>query len=924
MNTRATATACAIVLACCADVSRLPAQERGAASVDHQVRGLTNAARVLMIGAHPDDEDTQLITWLARGRQVETAYLSLTRGDGGQNLIGNELGEALGAIRTQELLAARRLDGGRQFFTRAYDFGFSKNADETLTHWDRDSLLADIVTVLRAFRPQVVVSVWSGTPEDGHGHHQLVGMLAREAFDASADTTRFPAWRYGQPWEAMKFYRSARQTPAAATLTMNVGEYDPVLGRAYGEVAAESRAEHRSQGQGRAQLQRGVLFDYLVRMASRVNESTPAPNERSMFDGIDTSLARFARANRAVVGAQPQAPGSVGVTLATIQTLADSARGNLDLGRPDRIVRWLAPAASLAERLRRGIPVCTLPPRTTRSGSSSEPREGVVVYAGAVPGAPCDAESMDLDATLDVLRARTATALLTAAGIVVEASAPRELLAFGDSMPVDVRVYNRGRESVTIEGMTMSGTPATVLRDITLAPDSVAHATVSVIGLPDTRPWWLGRRRPDVAGGDMFPARASPADGLTRVSYGAAAGLRPGASVPEDRRRETNVTVSVRVGDASITTSAGPIIYRSSDPVLGEQNRPVGGVPAVSLAFDGGLEWVIASKPLDRLIRLTLKSYSMAPRTMSFTVISPAGIRVDSVPASLTLEAGEVKELFLRLRGQLKPGRYDFGVVAVTEQGKYFEGLTTIEYPHIAPIRIYRSSGVYLQAVEIAIPATLSVAYVQGVGDESAKALRQLGIPVSLVQAAELPVLDLSRFTTLVVGPRAFEAHPELVAYNARVLDFAKKGGTVVVQYGQQEMTRPGLLPFPITLTSPAQRVTEEQAPVTVLDPKSRLLNTPNKLAESDWAAWVQERALYMPATIDPRWSTPIEMHDPGEAENKGALLVAPMGKGMYVYTTLSLFRQIPGGVPGGPRLFVNLLSAGLETERVTPRRIQP
>jgi hypothetical protein len=297
---------------------------------------------------------------------------------------------------------------------------------------------------------------------------------------------------------------------------------------------------------------------------------------------------------------------------------------------------------------------------------------------------------------------------------------------------------------------------------------------------------------------------------------------------------------------------------------------------------------------------------------------------VDSLPASLTLEAGEVRELYLRLRGQLKPGRHEFGVVAVTTAGLYMEGLRTIAYPHIQPIRLYRSSGIYLQAVEITIPATLSVAYVPGVSDESAGALRQLNVPVSVVQAEELRVLDLSRFTTIVLGPRAFEAHSELVAYNSRLLDFARKGGTVVVQYGQTEMARPGLLPFAVSYERTPQRVTEEQAPVTVLDAKARVLNAPNKIGESDWAEWVQERALYMPNAVDAHWSTPLEMHDPGEPENKNALLVATVGKGLYVYTTLSLFRQIPAGVAGGPRLLINLLSAGLDAEHAVPRKVQP
>ncbi|HVT39759.1 MAG TPA: PIG-L family deacetylase [Gemmatimonadaceae bacterium] len=871
-------------------------QERGAVALDQSVRGLSVTARVLMIAAHPDDEDTNLITWLVRGRQVETAYLSLTRGDGGQNLIGNELGEALGAVRTEELLAARRLDGGRQYFTRAYDFGFSKSAEETFKHWDHDSLLGDIVTVIRAFRPHVVVSVWSGTPADGHGHHTASGILSREAYDAAGDTSRFPASQYGQAWEPLKFYRSARFNGATGTLSMNVGEYDAVLGRGYGEIAGESRAQHRSQGQGRAQLQRGTAMDFVAREASRVNEGTRPATERSLFDGVDTSFARLIRS----VAPPQRGP------LEAIASLADSARRAMDPERPWILVRWLARAAELSQTMREATPRCVASSRSFNSRAA----------AGRTD---CSSAAMDLDAALDILRARTATAVLTASAIVVEASAPKELLAFGDSMPVTVTVYNRGREPVTLVDVELTGTLHRPLAPTSIAPDSALRSAQSVIGFVDTRPWWFGRRSHD-----MFPLRMSPADGVARISYGPDGDLRPGVAVPEDARRVTDVVATVRLAGSTIRTSVGPIIYRSSDPVLGEQNRPAGGVPAVSMSFDGGLEWLPAGKPMDRLIRLTLRSYATTARTMAFQVVAPPGIRVDSVPASLTLEAGDERELFLRVRGQLKAGRYEFGVIAATPMGKYAEGLTSVEYPHIRPLRLYRSSALYLQAVDIIVPAALSVAYVQGVGDDVAKSLRQLGIPVAVVQPAELPLFDLSRFTTVVVGPRAYEAHRELVAYNSRLIDFAKKGGTVVVQYGQQEMARPGLLPYPIALARPAQRVTEEDAPVTVLDARSRVLTSPNAMGGSDWADWVQERALYMPSTIDPHWATPLEMHDPGEPPNKGALLVAPVGKGTYVYTTLALFRQVPSGVPGGPRLLVNLLSAGLDPERARQGKVQP
>ena len=885
------------------------AQVRGAAETDQFVRGTTVTGRVLMIAAHPDDEDTQLIAYLARGTRVQTAYLSLTRGDGGQNLIGNELGESLGAIRTEELLAARRVDGGHQYFTRAFDFGFSKTAEETYKHWDHDSLLADVVTVIRAFRPHVIVSVWSGTPADGHGHHQVAGLIAREAYDAAADTVRFPVKKYGRAWAPAKFYRSARfggrgggggGAPPGA-VGMNVGEYDPVLGQSYAEIAGESRAQHRSQGFGGFQIRKGAQLDYVRREASRVNESTPAAEEKSIFDGIDTTFARLVRA------AQPDAAADLAKAGANL----DSAQAAVDLHHPDRVSLWLARGARLVQQARELVPRCAF-----------DVHRGRVRVIGDMidNSADCNTTALDLDASLDIVAKRASEAAFEAAGIAVEATAPKELLAFGDSMPVTLTVYNRGHDNVSLtyarinDALPFLSTPLVII-----SPDSSVRLTRSVIGLVDSRPWWISPHT-----GDMFPAHESPSDGLARVSVADQGPLTlvPGVAIPEDERRLTNVSVTANIAGQMVTEDAGPITFHSSDPLLGEQNRPVGGVPAVTLQFDGGLEWMVANKPINHLLRLSLKSFSDSPRTFSFKLIAPQDIRVDSLPASMTLKAKEEKEIFLRVHGQLKPGRYEFGVVAVTENGKYMEGFRTIEYPHIRPIRMYRSSALYLQAVDINIPATLSIAYIPGVGDNSAASLRQLGIPVATITAEELPVADLSRFSTIVVGTRAYEAHRELVTYNNRLLDFARKGGTLVVQYGQDIATL-GVMPFPVT-TPRTSRVTVEEAPVTILDPKSRVLNSPNKIGPDDWADWVQERGLYMPTVIDPHYSTPLEMHDPGEPEIRGGLLVAPLGKGTYVFTSLSLFRQIPAAVPGGMRLFMNLLSAGIEPERAAPKKVIP
>ncbi len=869
-------------------------QERGAPALDQMIRGLTNTGRVLMVGAHPDDEDTQLITWLTRGRQVETAYLSLTRGDGGQNLIGNELGESLGAIRTEELLAARRVDGGRQFFTRAYDFGFSKTAEETYKHWDHDSLLGDVVTVIRAFRPHVIVAVFSGTPADGHGHHQVSALLAREAYEAAADTVRFPPGKFGQVWIPLKFYRGARGNHVAGAIGMNVGEYDAVLGRSYSEIASASRSQHRSQGFGVLQ-RKGAQMDYVLRLATRVNESASAADEKSMFDGIDTSFARLARMEPSRTRADEQR-----ARVAAVSAIADSVRVALNLRRPGSVVPWLAKIAEAAQLNRFGLPACA---------SADTGRAGTT----------CSQQQLDLFASLDIFRQRSAAALFAAAGIAVEVLADSELVAFGDSMVVNVNIYNRGKDTVTFVDAYLTGARPQQQVPVTILPDSAMHFTRYVRGLVDTRPWWVGNRK-----GDMFAARRSPLDGVSRVATAPGTGDAPGVSIPEDIRRESDATVVLGIAGAVIRTSVGSIIHRFADPVLGEQQRPVGGVPPVTIEFDQQLEWIPTTKPIDRLLRVTVKSFANAPMTLALKAIAPGGIRVDSLPLSLILQPREQREFFLRLRGSLKPGRYEFGIYGETQDGaRYAEGFREIVYAHIRPIRMYHSSALYLQAVEITVPPHLSVGYVQGVGDVVASYLRQLGIPVVILSPSELGVTDLTRFSTIVVGPRAYGANRELVAYNGRLFDFAKKGGTLIVQYGQNEMMRPSVMPYPIQLNRPtAARVTEEDAPVTILDQKSKVLNWPNRIGDGDWANWVQERALYMPSIIDPHYATPLEMHDPRETDNKGAVLITPLGKGTYIYTTLSLFRQIPGGVPGGPRLFVNLLSAGLD-ERI-PLKVQP
>ena len=716
--------------------------------------------RVLVIGAHPDDEDNQIIAWLDRGGNARTAYLSLTRGDGGQNLIGNELGEALGVIRTQELLAARRVDGADQYFTRAYDFGFSKSAEETYRHWPKDSLLNDVVKVVRAFRPQIIIAIFSGTPRDGHGQHQVSAMLAKEAYERSMDTVRFPVSQFGAPWTVSKLYRDAWFNFNQATLRINVGEYSPELGKSYAEVAGESRSQHKSQGFGTS-LPKGVVWAQVTREATRVNESTPPAQEKSIFDGIN---------------AKP----------------------------PSR-----------------------------------------------------DAKIAELDNA-----------------VVLEAFADRPYVALGDSALVSAALYNRSRSAIKVEGRTVE-------------PDSAYRWKVWVKGTETTEPWWLESAR----NGDLF----SPA--ITTESEQA-----------REKGNRVSIVFSPAGSNASVTRSV-PVTYRYVDPVRGEVQRPLAVAPAVSVTLDNVSELARAKSDMSRFYNVTLRSAMLKPATVSVQLTLPSGLRADSASRTITLDSAATRTVTFRVHGKLNPGIHSVKATAMLNGQTFSRGYIPIEYEHITPERIYRSSEVAIHAIDIDVPSRLDVAYIRGVGDNVEPALEQLGIPVTVIEPRAIPTVDLSKFSTVVVGPRAYQANRELIDNNTYLLNFAKSGGTLVVQYGQYEMMRPGMMPYQIAINRPHDRVTEENAPIKVIDASSPLLKNPNPISAADFNDWVQERSLYMPRTFDAHYHPLVELNDPGEEPNKGGILVAPYGRGVYVYTTLAFFRQLPAGVGGAARLFVNLLS---------------
>ena len=844
------------------------AQERGAAALGPLVAGLGTSARVLVVGAHPEDDEPALLAYLSRGRGARAAYLSLTRGEGGVNLIGGEASEALGVLRTEELLAARRVDGGEQFFTRAFDFGFSKSVDETRERWWGEGQLGDVVRIVRAFRPHVIVSVHDVSDRDPHAHHRVAGMLAREAFEAAAtDTARYRPGAWGRPWRALKLYQlvaDSAGTDTTVTLRLNAGEYAPLLGRSFAEIGAESRGKQRTQGLG-VVPRPGARWLSLRLLAARWQADASA--EKSLFAGIDTTFGRLRRD-----GQDP----AIAAALDSIAPLVARVQGAYRADDPSAALEPLAALATLA----------------ARTGA----RSGLAAPGARIP-TPADP---DLVRSLEDLWRRAQDMLALGAGVAVEATAERDLVAqataadSSDTLRVAVAVHNRGRVPVSLELALLSNAPnARAVPRAVVAPDRAWRGTIAGTPRAVTQPWWREQGRIK----DMYNADVDGRTEEERAASNEAGTLR--------------VTTRLRIagGEAYVTV---PVVRRAADPVRGEVQRPVAVAPGITARVDRSRQYARAGAPLQRPLRVTLRSAYATPRDVEVTLDLPPGLGADSAKRRVQLPAGGTRDVTFLLRGTPAARRYDVPVIASTDKEMFVASVGTLEYDHVAPQRLYSTAGTNVQGVELTLPRGIAVAYLGAPGDAVPPMLQQLGVPVTVIDPAALllPVNTLSRFTAVVVGPRAYQTRPELADVNGTLLAYARAGGTLVVQYGQQEMTTPGLLPYPIALGTPAQRVTDESSPVRMLVPLSPVLSSPNRIGERDFAGWVQDRALFIPQTFDGRWRAALEVGDKDDPPARGALLVAPYGKGVYVYTTLSLFRQLPATNPGAARLFVNLLAA--------------
>ncbi len=824
-----------------------PVYDYGASGLAQTLKKINTTKSVMMIGAHPDDEDSGLLAYLARGENARTAYLSLTRGDGGQNIIGSELFESLGIIRTEELLQARRLDGAEQYFTRAFDYGFSKTLAEAKEKWDEKIVLCDAVRAIRTFRPLVVVSRFSGTTADGHGQHQFSGYIAPLAVRAAADSSQ--CQDAGQAWQVQKFYVSQGfRSTAEPSLKINTGQYDFLLGRSYFEIAMEGRSQHKTQEQGVLELKgekiSGVnLIDNYVQKVEK---------ETSIFDGVDASIRGIAKN-----------------TANSEETVAGK----------------LVQLQNITEKL-------------NEQGLEKEKFLPLLVQGWkAAYDAEWATRNPQTKFFLQKKQDEFTEAVKLAAGMQIDALADKETVVAGEDFLTTVKVFFPNADNIKVKEIVLKNSVGWQVSKIDAPKDANQNVFRREVGNENayfnvktpsdarpTQPYWMESER----NGFLYVWNADKNQTLP---------FQPPL---------VSADVKVEINGTEITLNQ-PVQYRFADDIRGEIRRDLDVVPALTVSLDQNLLIIPQSdKQQTRKISLNVKNNLPSVKSGTAELILPTGWRVKQKFGILqTNKKGENTSFVydVEIPANTKPGSYKIEAVAELVGETFNQTMNTIAYPHIQTHRFYTRAETKVAVLDLKT-APVKIGYIAGSGDRVADAIRQMGLSVELLNENDLTSGDLTQFDVIVVGIRASQVRPDFVANHQRLLDYVKNGGTMIVQY--QLPVYQSLLPFPAQMGA---RVADENAKVTILEPQSPIFNFPNKITDEDFKGWVQERNLYALTTTDANYKPLLEAHDTGEAENKGGLVVADIGKGKYVYCSYAFFRQLPAGVPGAYRLFANLLS---------------
>ena len=779
---------------------------------------------VLYVAAHPDDENTAVISYMAKGKMLRTGYLSITRGDGGQNLIGPEQSEQLGVIRTQELLEARKIDGGEQFFTRAVDFGYSKSADETFEIWDKDKILSDVVWAIRKFRPDVIITRFPTTGQGGHGHHTASAILALEAFDLANDPDAYPEQlNYLSTWQPKRIFWNA-WAPALQNLniditkipTINVGEFNPLLGKSYTEISALSRSMHKSQGFGSSAVRNNLLNHFLILNGDSVNSD--------LFEGIDISW------NRIEGGAEIE-----GLINQAINTFNDEN-----------------PAASI-ERL-------------------------VSIYKKINSVKDEYWKNVKLNEIKELIR--------SCSGIWIEAISDDEFAALNDTLKVKTAIVSRSQNDFILKQVSINGNNK-IIPNGYLKNGEMISQNFDIFIPEDSKvanPYWLDKQH---AVGNSF------IDDQTLIG------------TPESEP-SFNCTFAIEIFGEVIDFNV-PLYKRVTDPVDGETYRLVKIAPPVVINIEKDLYYFNGSSPKE--IKLILKSFKNDLSGKIDLSINSGWKTEPGIIDFSGLKKNQKKEYLIKVTPNISSGKSELTAKVLVDDTEYKMSITQIEYKHFLPQTIFSECKAGLESFNFEYDGVNKIGYIMGSGDKIPDFLTDIGFDVYMLDDKNFNSNHLDQFDVIITGIRAYNTRDELNVFHKELIKYVENGGTVISQYNTTGdlILNPGI--YPIKLSR--DRVTDENSEVKILNKDHTVFNHPMKITEEDFEGWIQERGLYFPNEWDAKYEALLSMNDKGENPKSGSLLFLKYGKGTFIYTGLSFFRQIPAGVEGAIKLFINLIHSG-------------
>jgi LmbE family N-acetylglucosaminyl deacetylase len=877
-------------------------QDHGSVGLRLMLRRLGTAARLMQTVAHPDDEDGGMLTVESRGRGASVLLMTLNRGEGGQNKVGSNLSDGLGVLRTLELLAADQYYGVQERFSRVADFGFSKSADETFAKWGgHDVALADMVRVIRTFRPDVLVARFSGTERDGHGHHQASSILTKEAFRAAADPKRFPEQMAQglRPWQARKLYIGnvcgfgAMTCPDANwTVRLNTGEPSADLGGSYVQFAMQGLRHQLSQGAANWNVEPGDRFTFY----KLVDSVAPAKldkdgHEKDFFDGIDTTLPGLAERLGTEESKVPQLRQELTEIAKKIAEASQSAKGDDSSVATGPLMEAVAGLERVhAEVSKSSLDVAIKSDLLERLEEKRKQAETALN------------EALNVSLSAEVVPRAEPTAGLAKEADAMTAVSP------GQDFLVAVDFNNGSRDRLFIDGLKLEvpagwGTISDKTKRVAIKPADNVHV-VFRLSVPKhavyTRPYWH-RDDPETESvyhidDEKYVTLPFPPPVLrARVEYSVAG-----------------------VGSAAVKNGIGTtLVARFVDEAGTERARPLAVVPIFSVALEPGTQVISTHNGASSTVAVGVTSNLGREARGVLRLELPEGWR--SEPAQLAVEftrRGEKQDFqFKVFPAGLQEGRAKVRAVLESDGERFAEGYTLVTREDLGSFYYYQPAVQRVSIVDVQAPHDLKIGYIMGAGDDIPTVLKQAGMDVTLISPEKLAGESLSQYGTIVLGIRAYDTQKDVATNNKNLLDFVAAGGTLVVQYntGVADFNSGHFTPYPAELSR--ARVSVEEAPVEILAPEDGVFHYPNEIAARDFDGWVQERGLYFMDKWDEHFKPLLACHDPGEDAQKGGLLRAQYGKGTYIYTGYAFFRQLPAGVPGAVRLYVNLLSAGHERQ---------